>query len=117
MMRLDFWTWPLRVVDVGPNILLLLRAKLTCSDGVQSVGNDTTQKHCLSFSVRGFLRVQNPQHPPPRYPKSRDRHCVQAACGGTTGVTTACARAVREYIRHASLAGDVLAVGSVSQLS
>jgi hypothetical protein len=32
MMRLDFWTWPLPVVNVGPNILLLLRAKLTCSD-------------------------------------------------------------------------------------
>jgi len=33
MMRLDFWTWPFPVVNVGPNILLLLRAKLTCSDG------------------------------------------------------------------------------------
>ena len=49
--------------------------------------------------------------------KARGRHCVEVARGGTTtSVTTACARAVREYIRHASLAGDVLAVGSVSQL-
>ena len=31
MMRLDFWTWPLPVVNVGPNILPLLRAKLTSS--------------------------------------------------------------------------------------
>jgi hypothetical protein len=34
MMRLDFWTWPLPVVDVGPNILLLLRAKLMSSISV-----------------------------------------------------------------------------------
>ena len=33
MMRLDSGLGPLPVVNVGPNILLLLRAKLTCSDG------------------------------------------------------------------------------------
>ena len=54
MMRLDFWTWPLPVVNVGPNILLLLRAKLTCS----GVGNDTTQERYWSFSVRWFLWVR-----------------------------------------------------------
>jgi hypothetical protein len=106
MMHLDFWTWPLPVVNVGPNILLLLRAKLTCS----GVGNDTTQERCLSFSVRWFLWVRCVQSVHGRTPniplhgiqKAPGRHCVQAARGGTTtSVTTACARAVREYIRHA----------------
>jgi hypothetical protein len=58
---------------------------------------------------------QNPNIPSTVSKKPAAR--VRAAGGGTTtSVTTACARGVREYIPHASLAGDVLAVGSVSQL-
>ena len=74
------------------------------------------------FQFAGFCgsHVSNqpaaePQHPLHGIQKACAR--VRAAGGGTTtSVTSACARGVREYIPHAFLAGDVLAVGSVSQL-
>ena len=57
------------------------------------------------------------QHPPPRYPKSpRPPLGLSSPRRNHHQCHHRLRRAVREYIRHASLAGDVLAVGSVSQL-
>jgi len=78
----------------------------------------------LSFSVRWFLWVRcvqsvhgkAPTSPSTVSKKPRPALCPSSPRRNHHQCHHRLRRAVREYIRHASLAGDVLAVGSVSQL-